>query len=55
MLCYVKWHMVSCLSVASRGRAEENFKGVLQAAVAGAAIGFVCLGIETFYVHSLIS
>lgn len=55
MLCYVKWHMVSCLSVASRGRAEANFKVVLQAVVAGAAVGFVCLGNETFYVRSLIS
>lgn len=47
--------MVSCLSVASWGRVETNFKVVLQAVVAGAAAEFVCLGNETFYVHSLIS
>lgn len=53
MLCHVKGHMVSCLSVGSHGRAEANFKVVLQAAVAGAAEGFVCLGNETFHVHAL--
>lgn len=47
--------MVSCLPVASCGRAEANFKVMLQAAVAGAAVGFVCLGNEIFCVQFLSS